>query len=103
MPYRPLRPCTFPGGCANVSDQARCPEHRRPDASTRGYGYEWHKIRVQVLEEEPACRSCGKSAQMGDHILPIRLGGTHDRDNLQPLCNPCHGKKTVADSRRFAA
>ena len=98
MPHRPLRPCTYPGGCPEVSEQSRCPEHRRANASTRGYNYEWHKIRVQVLEGEPNCRRCGKQAQMVDHIRPIRLGGTHDIANLQPLCNPCHGQKTVADA-----
>lgn len=28
-----------------------------------------------------------------DHIVPVRLGGTHDLKNLRALCQPCNGSK----------
>lgn len=32
-----------------------------------------------------------------DHVLAIINGGEHRESNLQTLCRPCHGVKTVAD------
>ena len=46
------------------------------------------------------CVKCGLPAQEADHILPIALGGSHDRQNLQPLCRDCHKAKTTND-RQF--
>lgn len=37
-----------------------------------------------------------------DHIVPLVDGGTHDLDNLQTLCTPCHKKKTAAEARERA-
>ena len=34
-----------------------------------------------------------------DHIVPLIDGGSHDLDNLQTLCTPCHKTKTAAEAR----
>lgn len=34
-----------------------------------------------------------------DHILPKRLGGSDDDDNLQALCKHHHSSKTVREMR----
>ena len=37
-----------------------------------------------------------------DHIVPLIDGGSHELDNLQTLCKPCHKKKTAAEARERA-
>lgn len=49
---------------------------------------------------EPLCRICRDThnritaACEVDHIKPVASGGSHDRDNLQPLCRACHAAKS---------
>lgn len=75
----------------------------RPSACARGYDRHWQKLRLTVLNEEPLCRICRATGRVEaayhvDHIKPLVDGGTHDRDNLQPLCAACHNRKTKADN-----
>jgi len=115
MPYRPPRPCSWPG-CPLLTTQRFCPTHRRvyerererlrgrrPTAHQRGYDGAWRRVRAQVLAEEPRCRMCGAPASEVDHIVPLARGGTHDRANLQPLCVSCHRIKSARarDPRRW--
>jgi len=37
-----------------------------------------------------------------DHVVPLIEGGSHDADNLQTLCVPCHRKKSAAETRERA-
>lgn len=50
------------------------------------------------------CEACGIYLEVGewqcDHLIPLRLGGTHDITNLRILCVPCHKKKTAEDRRK---
>ncbi len=49
-----------------------------------------------------ACLCCGSTAPPTmDHVVPLSLGGPHDKTNLQPLCHLCNSLKsdTVADYR----
>ena len=58
----------------------------------------WKKARARVKIEEPFCRICGKKADVIDHIIPIKAGGSKlARNNLQALCHACHNKKTLSD------
>lgn len=77
-------------------------EQDRGTTHERGYGRHWQLLRLVVLNEEPTCRRCAgrgrvTAATLVDHILPLRDGGTNDRDNLQPLCVDCHAVKTHGD------
>ncbi len=38
-----------------------------------------------------------------DHVVPLIEGGSHDADNLQTLCVPCHRSKTADEARARAA
>lgn len=103
MPTKPRRPCQHPGCSAlAIEGASRCILHHRvrivsrPSAAKRGYDREWRAIRAAVLRDEPNCRSCGKPAKDVHHIQPLRLGGTHDRANLMPLCLSCHRRITAA-------
>jgi len=64
----------------------------------------WHSLRREVLESEPWCRWClaaGRHtpAVVVDHI--VDHCGNWDLfvclDNLQPLCQTCHNRKTLLD------
>ena len=63
----------------------------------------WRRVREQVLQGNPLCVNCQTLglltvAQMVDHIEPVRLGGEFwAMDNLQPLCNSCHGVKSQSE------
>jgi len=107
MPKRPKRPCSTPG-CPNLTDGRYCEEHRvverrrydkferSPDVNKK-YGRAWKRIRDRYAREHPLCEWCEKngrltSAEEVHHILPISLGGTHDKSNLMSLCKSCHNK-----------
>jgi 5-methylcytosine-specific restriction endonuclease McrA len=49
------------------------------------------------------CALCAaKHSYECDHIRPIVLGGTSDRENLRCLCTSCHKKETAALARQRA-
>lgn len=58
------------------------------------------KLRYNVLRRDGfTCQYCGRTAQDGlleiDHIVPIKMGGTNDIDNLQTACKECNRGKYV--------
>jgi 5-methylcytosine-specific restriction endonuclease McrA len=68
------------------------------------YGGAWKRLRLVVLSAEPWCRMCGRLARDVDHIVPVRVRPdlAMDRDNLQPLCVPCHkGAKARQDNEKY--
>lgn len=92
-------PLFRPGWIPQRTGRHRDHDKRRGSSTQRGYGYRWQQIRKRVLAEEPLCRFCrdrGRvtAAQEVDHVLPLADGGTHDRDNLRPLCKSCHSTHT---------
>lgn len=66
----------------------------------------WRALRAQALTASPWCAACladGRytPATEVDHVTPHRGDWTlfTDSDNLQPLCRPCHSRKTMAEMR----
>lgn len=101
----PTRPPKF-----RPSQQHRFRSEAKVKASSaeRGYGTLWQKLRASVLRREPLCRECQRfgrvtAAQEVDHIIEKADGGTDDPDNLQPLCVPCHRRKSNDERRRRKA
>lgn len=81
--------------------------HRKPDnrpsAAARGYDKTWKRFRLQYLRSNPTCVRCGAAATDLDHIDgqgPLGPHGYSDH-NLQPLCHPCHSRKTAAHDGSF--
>ena len=104
MPYKPKRPCRYPG-CPNLSDRTYCEKHRgwdaRETAAERGYDSRWQRERELYLRKNPLCVKCkakGKitPARVVDHIIPHRGDPLlrWDRNNWQALCKDCHDTKT---------
>lgn len=51
----------------------------------------WKRLREQVLREEPVCRICRKApSTQVHHKVPVHLGGTNARANLEGVCQDCH-------------
>lgn len=64
----------------------------------------WRRIRAAVLAAEPLCRECSRAdrvtaATVVDHADDDSWNNAPD--NLQPLCAPCHGRKTAGEDGGF--
>jgi len=65
-------------------------------AVDNGSSSRWKKIRLRILSRDSyCCQQCGKDNGKlhVDHIIPRRLGGTDNDDNLQVLCQNCNLSK----------
>lgn len=51
------------------------------------------------------CAICGtdEGEMHIDHIIPRKVGGTHDLDNLRVLCKPCNLRKGALNDGVFLA
>ena len=117
MPTKPPHPCNQPG-CAALANERFCPVHakarqrsyerERGSASARGYDWRWQKARAVFLAANPLCVEHRKkdqvvAATVVDHITPhkndMRL--FWDQSNWQPLCKPCHDRKTATEDGRW--
>ena len=55
--------------------------------------------RVRLVIGQP-CVLCRAPATVLDHRLPLSQGGSDELDsNLQPICQPCHDRKTAGERR----
>ena len=122
MPRSAPTPCRQPG-CPQVlatpgyCDRHRGAQHRDYGRARRGFDEElgfyrsaaWRSARAALLREEPLCRACRAGGRLApatvvDHVRPIKDGGARfDPANLQPLCAPCHNRKTARETARANA
>lgn len=108
MPYKPKRPCAYPG-CGRLADRGQyCAKHQaaanrnynkyeRDPESNKRYGRAWKGFRGRYASEHPLCEMCQKEGRLTPveevhHIIPVSKGGTHARGNLISLCQSCHTK-----------
>ena len=97
---------------------SKAPNHRRPRQRERGGGREvggnfrttatYRALRRMVLAAEPLCRICAANgftvaAEELDHIERVvdRPDLAFAVSNFQPLCRPCHEKKTAGERKRI--
>ena len=70
--------------------------------------HDWQRIGVNRPPIDPedrsaiyerdgyACLACGCGDRLSvDHVVPLFIGGDHDRSNFQTLCRPCNSAKGV--------
>lgn len=96
----------------NASDprEARRRVRKRDRGRCAACSVDTYKVRRELLKlgrgRAKAIRAAGykpgKSFWELDHIVPLIDGGTHDDDNLQTLCTPCHTTKTADEARERA-
>ena len=120
MPYKPKKPCAYPG-CPNLTSGRYCDAHKKltdaqydmrfrdNDARAFYHSHEWKHLRQNYLIEHPFCMECWKKGKLTratvvDHIVPIKQGGPElDESNLQALCASCHGSKSIREGSRFGS
>lgn len=118
MPYKPKRPCAYPG-CAHLAESGEryCTEHKQdmdrhynhyqrdPEINKR-YGRAWKRIRDRYIKANPLCEECQKQGRLNPaeevhHILPLSRGGGNEESNLMSLCKSCHSRITVEMGDRW--
>src|ERR1700733_11172024 len=115
MPLAAKKPCNR-HGCPKLTSRRYCEDHTdvsrehdkwRGNASSRGYGSDWKRVRMQVLKRDKflclICLAAGRvtAALDVDHIIPISIAPERrlDTTNCQSLCRACHRIKTSAEQR----
>jgi len=103
------KPTTSPVESDGIRDHGRYDAELHAVASSP----RWQRVRLQVIKRDPICKRCDlRISTIGDHIVPAEIavaqvratGRFPDRyagyflmSNLQGLCRPCHGLKTLED------
>lgn len=111
MPSKPFKPCSKTG-CPRLTRERFCEDHiqlankydqYRESAAKRGYGAKWRRARAGYLANHPICARCGDIATVVDHITPHKgnMALFWNTGNWQPLCKPCHDRKTVKEDGGF--
>lgn len=112
MATKPQRLCLTcngvhaPGFCARAAayDRARAHDPARKLYHTA----RWLALRKIMLATHPLCAECRRQGRVTvateiDHIKPHKgdLFGFFEIQNLQPLCKPCHSRKTAREDGRW--
>ena len=88
--------------CRKTSAKVYDKTQRNQDSNKFYHSKAWKNKREQVLNNSPFCVSCKRPAEMVDHIIAIKNGGSKlDDDNLQPMCNSCHNIKENQEGNRW--
>jgi 5-methylcytosine-specific restriction endonuclease McrA len=62
----------------------------------------WKKQRLRVLNRDAwICTYCGGEATEVDHIIPRKVGGGHELDNLTSACRACNLAKAAKSEGVF--
>ena len=117
MPYKPKRPCAYPG-CNRLAEKGQyCTEHlkemnkqynefERDPESNKRYGRAWKRIRDRYIKSHPLCEECKQNgnltpAEEVHHIKPLSKGGGNEGSNLMALCKSCHSRITAESGDRW--
>ncbi len=97
--------------CGALSDQSRCPEHRRArdqarnrgSAAARGYDGRYRRLRAQAIAQHIAryghvCPGYDRLPHTAekfsiDHVVPLSMGGLNELSNFQVICLGCNQRK----------
>lgn len=65
-------------------------------------------VRDQHARESVSCHWCGRSTNRGrdrhiDHVIPLKLGGKHDLENLVVACQTCNSRKQGLHPQEWSA
>jgi 5-methylcytosine-specific restriction protein A len=101
VPYKPKRPCCYPG-CGALVDKGYCTKHKQsaisdPDRQRFETSAQWGRIRRAVLNDEPLCVDCKAENRVTLASEVHHIDGDYRHNqvfNLVGLCSHCHGKHT---------
>lgn len=107
MPQRP--PIHRPMGRRDKQERDRDTDRKRDPAIRALYAsVRWLRERRLFLAAHPLCAECQRrdhltAASVVDHIIPHRGDPARfwDQSRWQPLCAPCHSRKTAAEDGGF--
>jgi 5-methylcytosine-specific restriction endonuclease McrA len=90
----------------NVEWRKNHPDHKRKQSWFAGRSFsrlrgatgnhtyeEWLKIKYSTFGYCPACGGFFGDKLTKDHIIPVSIGGSDFKENLQPLCCGCNSHK----------
>lgn len=96
------------GSSSRCADHVKQADRQRGTAHERGYTSAWAKARFHFLAAHPLCAEHERNGALAaatvvDHIKPHRGDKAlfWDRTNWQPLCKPCHDRKTASEDGGF--
>ena len=85
---------------AQQAERRKQHDRWRGSASSRGYDWDWAKLRAAKVNADPMCEICRAApATEVDHKQPVdaRPDLRLEWSNLQSLCHPCHARKTARE------
>lgn len=92
-----LKPCIK---CGDLSEQGRCPDHRkdtriRRDRGQAAYDRTWRSLSRRARQAQPWCTDCRKPADTTDHIIPKSIAPelVHAIENCAPRCTSCNSRR----------
>ena len=86
----------------NVLNSAGVRHSLQQEHKYKYHGENWLRIRKSVLQRDNfTCQKCGsKEYLVVHHLIPYRLSGSDDLDNLITLCRRCHGREEPRARKR---
>jgi 5-methylcytosine-specific restriction endonuclease McrA len=75
--------------------------NRAARSTRRGAKYTAEALAWIRSLKDPRCAYCDAPATEIDHVVPISLGGTGERDNLVPACRGCNAAKNNSPLEEF--
>jgi 5-methylcytosine-specific restriction endonuclease McrA len=90
---------------ADPSPQKLAKANRRARKASSPGRHTAADIRLILKAQKARCAYCRASLKNGwhlDHVMPLALGGTNDRRNLQALCPSCNRSKAAKHPIAFA-
>ena len=101
---KPCIDCGIPvraSRCPNCAQKILVNAKPKQPTTSRGYGYEWQKLRTLILGRDAwTCYICNKKLKGADatvdHVVPLATDNSRasmDPSNLRACCRSCNSRK----------